>query len=126
MLIGIVSFEVNSLAKGGNFDLMPVKGPDGKMVHYFITLVKLPSGKSAASFMKAIDEADKVLPGGTRHSRGIHEDHSFVTLGRYDLVVMWRAPDIHTMGQYVQELFNKCGSALGSTETLVATHRGAQ
>ncbi len=91
---------------------------------YFITCVKLPLGKSPKSFMEAINQADKNLPGGTRHSRFIHEEHSFVTLGRYDLVFIWRAPDLPTMGKYWQELLKACGPDMGSTETLVATHKG--
>jgi uncharacterized protein with GYD domain len=112
--------EVNSLPI--RFAIMPITAPDGTKAHYFITLVKLGPGKTPTNFMKAIDQADQKL---ARHKRGIHEDHTFVTLGRYDLVVIWRAPDLTTMGQYLQELFDACGIELGSTETLVATSKGA-
>jgi uncharacterized protein with GYD domain len=104
---------------------MPVPAPqDGKLVHCFITLVKLDPGKGAVNFMKAIDDVDSKLPGGTRHSRGIHEDMTFVTLGQYDMVVVWRAPDLSTMSKYLQELFDACGPDLGKTETLVALSKG--
>ncbi len=103
---------------------MPVPAQDGKPVHCFITLVKLEPGKSAVNFMTAIDRVDSKLPGGTRHSRGIHEDLTFVTLGQYDMVVIWRAPDLSTMSNYLQELFDACGSDLGKTETLAALSKG--
>jgi len=108
------------------FLAMPVPAPqDGKLVHYFITMVKFNPGKGAMNFMKAVDQVDKTLPGGPRHSRGIHEDMTFVTLGQYDMVMIWRAPDLSTMGKYWQELLDACGADLGKTETLVAFSKGA-
>jgi len=78
-------------------------------------------------FMKAVNEADpklKDLHKKTRHERGIHEEHTFCVLGRYDMVTIWHAPDFKTMGDYLEELHTLCGPELGATETLVATSKG--
>jgi uncharacterized protein with GYD domain len=107
------------------FEAMPVSAPDGQPAHYFITMVKFNPGMGAMTFMNAADRVDKTLPGGPRHSRGIHEDITFVTLGQYDMVMVWRAPDLATMGKYWQELIDACGPELGKTETLVALSKGA-
>ena len=107
-------------------ELMPAPCPEaGKKVHYFITMVKFNLGKGAMDFMKAADRVDKTLPGGPRHSRGIHEEMTFVTLGRYDMVMIWYAPDLSIMVKYWQELIDACGADLGQTETLVAISKGA-
>jgi len=103
---------------------MPVKCPDGTMAQYFITCVKLPPGKNAMSFMNAVEHVDSQLHRGKRHSRGIHEEHSFETLGRYDLVFIWHAPDLPTMAEYWKELVDACGEEMGETETLVAIGKG--
>ena len=104
-----------------NFAPMPVPSPDGTLAQYFITCVKLPPGKNAKSLMDAIEHA---IGKEQRHSRGIHEEHSFVTLGRYDLVVIWRAPDLQKMAKFWNELVDACGKEMGETETLVAISKG--
>lgn len=103
---------------------MPARDKEGNEAHYFITLVRLPPGKAPLDFMKAVDAADKLLQKAgmqTRHQRRIHEDRTFVTLGRYDLVVIWRAPDLKSVSQYLHDLLEVRASDLGASETLVAT-----
>ena len=110
------------------FEIMPTTCPNhptkGQPVYFFITLVNFPPGKTALGFMNAVKEADKELK-PTRHERGIYEEDTFVTLGRYDMVMTWHAPDLSTMARYWEALHEKCGADLGTTETLVATSKGA-
>jgi uncharacterized protein with GYD domain len=78
-------------------------------------------------FMQTVIQADPKLKAAgkkTRHERGIHEEYTFVTLGRYDMVTIWHAPDLKTMGEYWEELHAICGPELGQTETLVVTSKG--
>jgi uncharacterized protein with GYD domain len=108
---------------------MPVMDREGHEVHYFITLVKLTAGKAPQDFMKAVDMADQLMQKAgmqTRHQRGIHEDRTFVTLGRHDLVIIWRAPDLKSVSQYLRDLLEVHGSDVGTTETLVVTAQGAE
>jgi len=108
---------------------MPVVDKGGHGVHYFITLVRLTAGKAPQDFMHAIDGADQLLQKAgmpTRHERGIHEDRTFVTMGRYDLVVIWRAPDLKSVSQYLHDLLKVHGSGAGTTETLVAIAQGVE
>jgi len=103
---------------------MPAKDKEGNEAYYFVTLVKLPPGKVPLDFMKAVDNADILLQKAgkqTRHQRRIHEDRTFVTLGRHDLVIIWRAPDLKSASQYHHDLFEVRAPDLGATETLVAT-----
>lgn len=108
---------------------MPAIDKEGNEAYYFITLVKLPSGKAPQDFMKTVDAADMLLQKAgmqTRHQRGIHEDRTFVTLGSHDLVVIWRAPDLKSVSQYLHDLLEVHGSDLGATETLVVTAQGVE
>jgi uncharacterized protein with GYD domain len=111
------------------FAPMPVKDREGREVHFFITLVKLNAGKAPQDFMKAVDAADQLMQKAgkrTRHERGIHEDRTFVTLGRHDLVVIWRAPDLKSVSQYLHDMLEVRGSDVGRTETLVVTAQGVE
>jgi len=104
-----------------------VRGKGEKPVYFFITLVKFPPGKTAQGFMDAVRNADVTLHARgekTRHERGIHEELTFVALGRYDMIMVWHAPDAATMGKYWEELHALCGPELGTTETLSATSIG--
>ena len=117
--------EVSLLPKF--FAPMPARDKEGNEAYYFITLVKLAPGKAPQDFMKVVDGADLLLQKAgmrTRHQRGIHEDRTFVTLGRHDLVVIWRAPDLKSVSQYLHDLLEVRGSDLGTTETLVVTAQG--
>jgi uncharacterized protein with GYD domain len=108
---------------------MPAIAKEGTQVHYFITLVKLAAGKTPQDFMRAVDMADQLMQKAgkqTRHERGIHEDRSFVTLGRHDLVVIWRAPDLRSVSQYLHDMLEVHGSDVGRTETLVVIAQGVQ
>jgi uncharacterized protein with GYD domain len=108
---------------------MPATIKEGTQAHYFITLVKLAAGKTPQDFMRTIDMADQLMQKAgkqTRHERGIHEDRSFVTLGRHDLVVIWRAPDLRSVSQYLHDMLEVHGSDVGRTETLVVIAQGVQ
>jgi uncharacterized protein with GYD domain len=112
-----------------NFAPMPMRDKEGNEAHFFITLVKLASGKTPQDFMKTVDNADVLLQKAgkqTRHQRGIHEDRTFVTLGRHDLVVIWRAPNLKSVSQYLHDLLEVRGPDLGTTETLVVTAQGIE
>jgi uncharacterized protein with GYD domain len=108
---------------------MPATDKEGHEVHYFITLVRLAAGKSPQDFMKTVDMADQLMQKAgmrTRHQRGIHEDRTFVTLGRHDLVVIWKAPDLKSVSQYLHDMLEVHGSDVGKTETLVVTAQGVE
>lgn len=112
-----------------NFAPMPIRDEEGNEACFFITLVKLTVGRSPQDFMKAVEAADLLLQKAgkrTRHQRGIHEDRTFVTLGRHDMVVIWRAPDLKSVSQYLHDLLEVRGSDLGATETLVVTAQGVE
>jgi hypothetical protein len=109
------------------FEAMPATIEEGVHVHYLITLVKLAAGKTPQDFMKAVDMADELMQKAgkqTRHQRGIHEDRSFVTLGRYDLAVIWRAPDLESASQYLHDMLDAHWPDAGTTETLVCIAQG--
>jgi uncharacterized protein with GYD domain len=108
---------------------MPATVKEGAHAHYFITLVKLAAGKSPQDFMRAVDMADQLMQKAgkqTRHERGIHEDRSFVTLGRHDLVVIWRAPDLKSASQYLHDMLEAHWPDAGTTETLVVIAQGVE
>ncbi len=87
---------------------------------YFVTLVKLDPGKSPKDFMKFFDEADGRLA-RSRAARNIHEDLTFITMGRYDLVVVWHAPTADDAHQYINDLLALGVGDGASTETLSAS-----
>jgi uncharacterized protein with GYD domain len=63
--------------------------------HAYILLVKLRKGKRKEDFVEFFERVDKKLVekyGRTRHGMDVHERVTYVTRGRYDLVVLYDAP----------------------------------
>lgn len=110
------------------FEIEPTVGPDGKPAQYFVTLVKFGPGYGPKDFMKFLYEHDKYLverKKPTRHERGIHEDQTFITIGNYDMVIVWRAPNFEAAKNYLNDFLNPDGTNFGgSTDTLTATGKG--
>jgi uncharacterized protein with GYD domain len=107
----------------------PATPHEDSKAYYFITLVKLAAGKTPSDFMKAVDTADELMKKAgkqMRHERGIHEERSFVTLGRHDLVVIWRAPDLKSATQYLYDMLEAHWPDAGTTETLVVIAQGVK
>lgn len=86
---------------------------------FFLQMVKFAPGKGFKDYVDCYDAVDVELKnkyGKTRCEMGCHEIVSFSTLGRYDMVVLWDAPDLQTYQRIVAELMTAaCG--YGSSET---------
>jgi len=64
--------------------------------HAYILLVKLKKGKRKEDFVEFFERVDRKLVdkyGRTRHRMDIHERVTYVTRGKYDLVVLYDAPN---------------------------------
>ena len=53
-----------------------------------------------------------------RHGMDIHEIVTFLTWGRYDMVVLWDAPDVRTYNKFLVSWINPDGHSPTSSETL--------
>jgi hypothetical protein len=86
---------------------------------FFVQMVKFAPGKGPDDYVHAYEAADdefKKVYGKTRCDMGIHEVVTFVIYGRYDLAVIWYAPNIETYDKYLAILLSM-GNDFGSTET---------
>lgn len=113
--------------KSFRWEIEPMKGPDGKPAQYFITLVKFSPSSGPKEFMKYLYEADERLTKESkaiREDREIHEDMTFLTIGRYDMVIIWRAPTFEIAAQYLKDLVGAEASVGCSCETLVPFAHG--
>lgn len=109
---GVVEKEVK-----GYYDLVIPKE------QFFLQFVRFAAGKGPKDYIEFYREIDKVLKQKgdrkTRHEMGIHEIASFITLGRYDMVVLWEAPDMATFNKFMAAWPNPNG--FGSSETSAST-----
>jgi uncharacterized protein with GYD domain len=70
----------------------------------FVQLAKFTPGKGPkdwVAFHKSMNER--------RHAMGIHEIATFLTWGRYDMVVIWDAPDVKTYNEFLASWLNPQG-----------------
>jgi uncharacterized protein with GYD domain len=89
---------------------------------FFVQFVRFAAGTGPEDYVEHYREIDKALKGKygkTRHQMGIHEIATFITLGRYDMVVLWDAPDMATYNKFMAAWPNPRG--FGSSETQVVT-----
>ena len=97
--------------------------PDYKLVKseraFFVQLVKFAPGKGPQDYVNSYRDIDNELRkkyGKTRCEMDCHEIATFLTLGRYDMVVLWDAPDLETYQQVAAASVNP-GTDYGSSET---------
>jgi len=86
---------------------------------FFVQYVKFAPGKGPDDYVfayKSLDDKLKKLYGRTRCEMGIHEIVTFLTYGRFDMVVIWYAPNIQAYDKFVAVLLNP-GNDFGTTET---------
>ena len=90
---------------------------------FFVQLVKFAPGKGPkdwVAFHKGMNRH--------RHSMDIHEIATFLTWGRYDMVVIWDAPDLETYNKFLASWVNPGGTSPITSETQVVanamTHPG--
>jgi len=85
----------------------------------FVQLVKFCCCKGPNDYVQVYKDLDRELKsryGKTRCEMDVHEIATFLTLGRYDMVVLWDAPDLATYQEIVAASLNleKC---YGHSET---------
>jgi len=113
---------------------------DNKPRQGFIMLVKFPPGQGPKDLVKffdeVVDERLKHVCGKhgikvdatkekVRHSLDIHERYSYITWGRYDMVIIWDAPDMETANVFLEAwMDNDHGSGFTDPENLVIARRG--
>ncbi len=97
--------------------------PDYKLIKpdrvLFVQLVKFAPGKGPNDYVQAYKDLDRELMSKynqTRCQMDCHEIVTFLTLGRYDMVVLWDAPDLETYQKVVAASVNP-GTGYGSSET---------
>lgn len=97
--------------------------PDYKLIKpdrvLFVQLVKFAPGKGPNDYVQAYKDLDRELKSKynqTRCQMDCHEIVTFLTLGRYDMVVLWDAPDLETYQKVVAASVNP-GTGYGSSET---------
>lgn len=107
---GPQSFEGNVLRKTGDYCLIQ---PDRQ---FFVQLVKFAPGKDLAdwiAFHKPMNDK--------RHAMGIHEVATFVTWGRYDLIVVWYANSLKDYNEFLASWINGKDSPVTSDTHVVAS-----
>ena len=79
----------------------------------FVQLFKFAPGKGPRDYVQFHRNMN-----ARRHGMDIHEIATFLTWGRYDMVVIWDAPDLETYNEFLGSWINPKGSSPGSSETL--------
>jgi len=106
--------------------LEPLVDSTGKLRQGFVMLVKFAAQKgpqNVADFFDYVDTKLQQKYGKNRHEMDIHERNTYVTLGQYDMVIVWDAPDMDTASKFFGTWVNP-GIDFGSSENLVAVARG--
>ena len=95
-------FECRLVRKAENFQLLMPKR------QLFLQFIKFAPGMGIKDYLefylKQVDGRceERYGKGMTRHKKfDIHEVLTFVTLGAYDLVVLWDAPDMATFNEFL-------------------------
>ena len=87
---------------------------------FFIQLIKFAPGKGPKDYFDFYIKLDKILQQMYGFDRcdgmDIHEIASFVTWGRYDMVVLWDAPDMRTANKFLAAWVDPNG--FGGSDTL--------
>ena len=81
---------------------------------FFVQLVKFVPGrgpKDWVAFHKSMNRQ--------RRGMDIHEIATFLTWGRYDMVVIWDAPDLETYNKFLASWVNPGGNSPVTSETQV-------
>lgn len=108
-----ITFESQVLKKTDNYALL------SPAQQFFVQFVKFAPGKGPDDYVlayRSVDDKLKKLYGKTRCEMGIHEIITFVTYGRYDLVVLFYAPSIKVYNKFLAVFLNP-GNDFGTTET---------
>ena len=86
---------------------------------FFVQMVKFAPCKGFKDYVDCYSTIDVELKkkyGKTRCEMGCHEIVSFSTLGRYDMVALWDAPDLETYQRVAAELVS-AACCYGNSET---------
>jgi uncharacterized protein with GYD domain len=79
----------------------------------FVQLIKFAPGKGPKDYVQFHDGMN-----ADRRKMDIHEIATFLTWGRYDMVVIWDAPNLEKYNEFLALWINPTGSPPGSSETL--------
>jgi len=107
------SFEGAVVKETSNYKLIK---PDRVLL---VQLVKFAPGKGPNDYIQAYKDLDRELRAKynkTRCEMDCHEITTFLTLGRYDMIVLWDAPDLETYQKVVAASVNP-GNSYGNSET---------
>lgn len=86
----------------------------------YVLLVKLRKGKHIEDFVEFFERVDRVLVeryGKTRHRLDIHERVTYVTQGKYDLAVLYDAPNAKLARKF-RAIWLKKGGAMRMSDGL--------
>jgi uncharacterized protein with GYD domain len=95
---------------------------------FFVQLIKFAPGKGPKDyndFYKEVDERLRKMYDGDRcGGLDIHEIVSFLTWGRYDMVVLWDAPDMITANKFLAAWVdpNDYGSSENLPGSMITRH----
>lgn len=90
--------------------------PDRALLVQLIRFAPDKGPKDYVGFYKYLDTELQKKYGKTRCEMDVHEITTFLTLGTYDMIVLWDAPDSETFHRVVTAQVNP-GSGFGSSET---------
>ena len=83
---------------------------------FFVQLATFAPGKGVSDWIAFHKTMNR-----RRHAMDIHEIATFLTWGRYDMVVIWDAPDIETYNKFLASWINPGGSSPVTSDTHVVS-----
>lgn len=81
---------------------------------FFVQLVTFAPGKGPKDWVAFHKNMNR-----RRHGMDIHEIATFLTWGRYDMVVIWDAKDLETYNKFLASWINPDGGSPVTSNTLV-------
>lgn len=81
---------------------------------FFVQLVKFAAGKGPSDWVAFHKNMNR-----RRREMDIHEIATFLTWGRYDMVVIWDAPDVETYNKFLASWINPGGDSPMTSDTHV-------
>lgn len=106
----------------------PTVDDKGKSRQVFVMLVKFAPGKGPRDLVDFFDYVDTKLKADpkikmTRCEMDVHERLTYITWGRYDMVIVWDAPDMARATEFLSAWVNP-GNPYGTSENLTVAFAG--
>ena len=79
---------------------------------FFVQLVKFAAGKGPSDWVAFHKNMNR-----RRHGMDIHEIATFLTWGRYDMGVIWDAPDVEPYNKFLASWINPGGGSPMTSDT---------